>query len=1021
LGLLVAIFFVFAVSCTNPSANDPFIYNPPPIENPPFGGGGKTLSGITIKSLPTKTTYAIGDDLNLTGLVITATYNDGSQADITDLTKFFTLGGSSIPGNQTGGFDSSIPGDQTVTIGYYEEGSLKQTSFTVTIDPNLEAKVLDSIAITTLPSKITYIMGENLDRTGMVVTAYYTDSSSEIVDSYGCSYNGMTMPGIVIINVSYTERGIEKTTTFEITVTVGGFSYTALNEGIWANGSLTEPIYVYSTYCEQWFSFPVNSGTPYYIWKISDYSSGYSRNPDIYYSGDSWTSIDVSFESWGVPYSTSRSGDSWVDLTETSFSDGFAFTADHDGTAYIRVGGDEAADFQIAYSTSNSRPNGGMKTLSKISVTPPSQIDYIVNESLNLAGMAVIAYYTDNTQVDVTNSGGVTTEISSNGNMNTPGSKTIFVNYSEDPYYASDRFYIEVYATPTYSVRLYNNDESYNSGHTFPEAVEGYGAQTPWELIVSNTGNRPSGNLTLALSGTGSGSFTLSTASIGSIAVRNTGSFTVWPNAGLAVGYHSATVTASGGNGIDASFSVGFWVVLKAPTGIAVTTLPSKTTYFVGDTFTPAGMVVTADYNDGSQAVVTGYNLSSPDMSTGGTKTVTVSYYAEGSGTKTTTFQIMVAPHSYDISLKNNGSVLSSYDFQEAVEGYGAQTSLTVSVSNTGSQPTGGLALALSGTGSGSFTLSTASIGSITVGNTGGFTVSPNTGLAVGYYSATVTASGGNGISASFSVSFRVVSKALTGITVTTLPAKTTYVAGETFTPAGMAVTANYNDGSQTTVTGYGLSSPDMSTAGTKTVTVSYTDGGVTKTATFQITVVAKALTGIAVTTQPTKTSYIVGEALDTTGMAVTASYNDSSTAAVSTYTTSGFNNGAAAANQTVTVSYTEGGITKTATFTVTITLPASGNMVALYWVNEGELVFSNGASVTVPRTGNLIISAQGTDYTGQRWFINGIEDAAQTGQSSYTFSGVNREAGKKNVIGLRTVKNGALYYAELTVTVTAE
>ena len=70
---------------------------------------------------------------------------------------------------------------------------------------------------------------------------------------------------------------------------------------------------------------------------------------------------------------------------------------------------------------------------------------------------------------------------------------------------------------------------------------------------------------------------------------------------------------------------------------IAVTTQPTKTVYTVGDTFDATGLVVTATYSDGTTAPVTDYTLSTVDMSTAGTKTVTVTY--EG---KTATFEITV-------------------------------------------------------------------------------------------------------------------------------------------------------------------------------------------------------------------------------------------------------------------------------------------------------------------------------------------------------------------------------------------
>lgn len=80
-------------------------------------------------------------------------------------------------------------------------------------------------------------------------------------------------------------------------------------------------------------------------------------------------------------------------------------------------------------------------------------------------------------------------------------------------------------------------------------------------------------------------------------------------------------------------------------------------------------------------------------------------------------------------------------------------------------------------------------------------------------------------------------------------------------------------------------------------------------------------LESIAVTTPPTKTTYEVGdEALDTAGMVVTATYSDGTTAEVSGAVTSGFNSSDAAERQTITVSYTEDGVTRTAEFTVEIT-----------------------------------------------------------------------------------------------------
>lgn len=81
--------------------------------------------------------------------------------------------------------------------------------------------------------------------------------------------------------------------------------------------------------------------------------------------------------------------------------------------------------------------------------------------------------------------------------------------------------------------------------------------------------------------------------------------------------------------------------------------------------------------------------------------------------------------------------------------------------------------------------------------------------------------------------------KELTSISITTHPTKTTYTVGEAFDKTGMVVTASYSDNSTASVTGYTVTTDDMSTAGTKEVTVTYTEGTVTKTATFNIVVEA--------------------------------------------------------------------------------------------------------------------------------------------------------------------------------------
>lgn len=104
---------------------------------------------------------------------------------------------------------------------------------------------------------------------------------------------------------------------------------------------------------------------------------------------------------------------------------------------------------------------------------------------------------------------------------------------------------------------------------------------------------------------------------------------------------------------------------------------------------------------------------------------------------------------------------------------------------------------------------------------------------------------------------------------------------------------------------------------------------------------VTMTLTDITITKQPTKTEYNVGEAFETDGMTVTATYqkSDGSTEQkeVIDYTCSPTSFDREGEAVDVTISYTEGDVTKTATVTVKVTL------------NLEDWTLSEGGTLSVP------------------------------------------------------------------------
>ena len=83
--------------------------------------------------------------------------------------------------------------------------------------------------------------------------------------------------------------------------------------------------------------------------------------------------------------------------------------------------------------------------------------------------------------------------------------------------------------------------------------------------------------------------------------------------------------------------------------------------------------------------------------------------------------------------------------------------------------------------------------------------------------------------------------KVLTGITLDTSDVQTNFVLDSVFEYGGLSVTAFYDDETSDVVTGYTVSSPDMTTLGEKTVTVQYTEGSNTVSSSYTITVVGES------------------------------------------------------------------------------------------------------------------------------------------------------------------------------------
>lgn len=163
------------------------------------GGGTLRLETLTITKPPQKTTYKSGESFDPTGMVVTAGYGYGLTSDVT--------GYSVSPQVLTDGVTE-------VVISLYE-GRHHQDGQGV---PVTVQKVLVSIAVTNNPSKMVYHYLEEFAPAGMVVTAKFSDDSTEEVSGYTYPKTAFSTLGSRPVEIGYTYEGVTKTASLNVTV-----------------------------------------------------------------------------------------------------------------------------------------------------------------------------------------------------------------------------------------------------------------------------------------------------------------------------------------------------------------------------------------------------------------------------------------------------------------------------------------------------------------------------------------------------------------------------------------------------------------------------------------------------------------------------------------------------------------------------------------------------------------------------------------------------------------------------------
>ncbi|OUN38551.1 hypothetical protein B5G28_09020 [Faecalibacterium sp. An77] len=328
-----------------------------------------TLESIAVTTQP-KTTYWVGESFNPANMVITATYSNNTTKTLKDIKENGNQGVSWTP---DGALSTT---DTTITITYTENGK-GSASADVSITVQAKPVTLQSITVTG-PDKIAYEIDETFDRTGLVVTAYYSNGSSTIINNYtitdkdgqtvGSSYT-FTTAGSYTLTVTYTEGAITKTGTIIITVSEDK-GYTVSEDG--------------KTYY-------VSNENGLLAWNEaaqSDYTLNCTLTENINLTGQEWTPVGNSGQTYNGTFD--GQGHTITGLNISSPSEAVALF-------HVIGGGGKVMNLQLKDVTYNgSTAMGGIAHGNNGTITACSVMGTLTNTTNNgaVGGIAAINYGT---------------------------------------------------------------------------------------------------------------------------------------------------------------------------------------------------------------------------------------------------------------------------------------------------------------------------------------------------------------------------------------------------------------------------------------------------------------------------------------------------------------------------------------------------------------------------------------------------------------------------------------------------
>ncbi|MCX7922339.1 MAG: DUF4347 domain-containing protein [Clostridia bacterium] len=434
----------------------------------------------------------------------------------------------------------------------------------------------------------------------------------------------------------------------------------------------------------------------------------------------------------------------------------------------------------------------------------------------------------------------------------------------------------------------------------------------------------------------------------------------------------------------------------QSVTGIAVTTQPTKLTYTAGEPLDLTGLEATLTYNDGSTEEVMFGAFAGKGITTSPTNG-TAMIVATHNG-HPVTLTCNGHPATTSSLTVNPAPVAPSITTQPSSQTITAGQTATLTVAAAGDAPLtyqwkkGGTDVSDGGNISGA-TTDTLTITNAQAADAGNYTVVVTNGagnvtsnvatLTVNPAITVISTASVAGIEAPVAGATPITAGSLIagagtytitsltwkdsdGTTAATLTSGGKFKAGSTYKAVIELTAAAGNKFQALTPT------VNAGTAGAGTINVDAEGNKLTFTVTFSATA-AQSVTGIAVTTQPTKLTYTAGEPLDLTGLAVTLTYNDGSEENVTF---------AGCAGKGITTSPTHGATMVVATHNghpVTLTCNGHTATTSSLTVNPAPVAPSitsqpSSQTITAGQTVTLTVAATGDAPLTYQWKKGGTD-----------------------------------------------